>query len=58
MTLQHMMNYANQLTDQNSDYIEAFSKRLLKALGRKEAEQVCRENHWLGVFNYITSAKD
>ncbi|MDV7338061.1 hypothetical protein RYZ26_00540 [Terasakiella sp. A23] len=56
--MQKMMAYPDRVAEKNGDYIEAFSKRLLKALGRKEAEQICRENHWVGVQNYIASSKD
>jgi hypothetical protein len=36
--------------------LELFSAKLIKALGKKEAVQICRENHWFGVLNYINAS--
>lgn len=52
------MGQSAQVLEKNRDYMEAFSVRLLNALGQKEAEQVCRENHWFGVLSQITRTKD
>jgi len=56
--VQKLMGQSAQVLEKNRDYMEAFSVRLLNALGQKEAEQVCRENHWFGVLSQITRTKD
>lgn len=56
--VRNAMGQTVQLPDQNGEYMEAFSVRLLNALGRKEAEQICREHQWFGVLRQINATKD